>query len=499
MPVPTPSTLPDLHRAVVANAVDSLAGDPRVVGIAAAGSYADDEMDEFSDIDLVVAVEPAHHTAVMEERERMASRIGPLLASFTGEHVGEPRLLICLYGPPLLHIDLKFVALQDAAKRVDDPIVLWERDGRLTAALSECEARYPCPDLQWVEDRFWVWIHYAAAKVGRGEFIEAADFLSFLRSNVFGPLGKRQLGLRPAGVRRLEALAPKLADELKGTIAAPEAGPILVALHACVDLYRRIRSAIPVPIQMRTGAEVAAIEYVTEIERRLAIDASHGRFGLSKVSAPHLTLWKQQLRRVPVWVWEQTELETLVLAENKLSEVPEQIGSLKRLRMLDLGHNELTRVPSTLADLDGLTDFLYLHDNRLTWLPSSFERLSRLRYLNISENAFEILPEPVLSMASLIELRASDNRLASLPDSIGCLSRLRELHLRNNKLASLPQSIGDLQELRHIDLRGNPLTHLPAAIAALPRLEKLDLRWVPTLAPPAWFAILEARGCAVYR
>jgi predicted nucleotidyltransferase len=270
MPAPTPSTLPDLHRAFIANAVDKLAADSRVIGIAAAGSYADDEMDEFSDIDLVVAVEPAHHAAVMGDRKRMVSQIGPLLTSFTGEHVGEPRLLICLFGPPLLHVDLKFIPLEDAAKRVDDPVVLWERLGRLTAVMSEGEARYPCPDLQWVEDRFWVWIHYAAAKVGRGEFYEAAEFLSFLRSSVFGPLGKRQLGLRPTGVRRLEELAPELADELKRSVAASEARSILAAIHVCVDLYRRMRSADPVPIHMRTKAETGAMEYVTEIEQRLA-------------------------------------------------------------------------------------------------------------------------------------------------------------------------------------------------------------------------------------
>jgi hypothetical protein len=270
MPAPTPSTLPDLHRAFIAGAVDRLSADPRVVGIAAAGSYADNTMDEFSDMDLIVAVEPAHHGAVMEDRQRMASWMGPLLASFTGEHVGEPRLLICLYGPPLLHVDLKFVSLQDAAKRVDDPVVLWERVGRLTAVLSEGEARYPCPDRQWVEDRFWVWIHCVAAKAGRGEFLEAVEFLSFLRSNVFGPLGKRQLGLRPAGVRRLEASAPELADELKGTVAAPDAGSILAALRVCVDLYRRMRSADPIPIQTRTSAETAAIEYAAEIEQRHA-------------------------------------------------------------------------------------------------------------------------------------------------------------------------------------------------------------------------------------
>jgi len=58
----------------------------------------------------------------------------------------------------------------------------------------------------------------------------------------------------------------------------------------------------------------------------------------------HLNLCKKRLGRVPDSVWEQTELETLVLAENELSEVSEQISRLKRLRMLDLGHNQLTRV-----------------------------------------------------------------------------------------------------------------------------------------------------------
>jgi hypothetical protein len=73
--------------------------------------------------------------------------------------------------------------------------------------------------------------------------------------------------------------------------------------------------------------------------------------------------------------------------------------------MLDLGHNELTEVPDALGELDGLTDFLYLHDNRLTHLPPSIGRLTRLRYRNISENAFAALPNCVTEMAGLMELR----------------------------------------------------------------------------------------------
>jgi len=67
-------------------------------------------------------------------------------------------------------------------------------------------------------------------------------------------------------------------------------------------------------------------------------------------SLSELNLWKKQLGRVPDSVWEQTELESLVLAENVLSKVSEQIGRLKRIRMLDLGHNQLTWLPESLCN-----------------------------------------------------------------------------------------------------------------------------------------------------
>src|SRR6185369_14653149 len=227
-PVTLPSSLPESHREFLQRSVARLADDQRLVGVAAGGSFITKSMDEFSDLDLIIAVEPAHQAEVMSERMNIAASLGKLLAAFTGEHVGEPRVLICLYEEPLLHVDLKFVDLGDVAERVEDPAVLWERDECLSRALQQGRPEYPAPDPRWIEDRFWIWVHYAAAKIGRGELFEALDFLSFLRGTVLGPLGLRLARGRPAGVRKIETAAPEFAEKLRGTVAGYQAGIVFV-------------------------------------------------------------------------------------------------------------------------------------------------------------------------------------------------------------------------------------------------------------------------------
>ena len=263
------SAVPERHAAFLRTALARLRQDPRLVGVAAGGSYLTGTMDEFSDLDLVIAAEPEAYASVGRERQEIARGLGPLLAAFTGEHVGEPRVLICLYGPPLLHLDLKFVSLADAAQRVEDPAVWWERAGRLTAVLSGAPARYPEPDLQWIEDRFWVWVHYGAAKIGRGELFEAGDFLAFLRGQVLGPLSLRLRGARPSGVRRVELLAPDLADEMRSTLAGHDARSCALALRSAAEMYRRLRQALASSsLVRRSEAEQAAMAYLGDVSAR---------------------------------------------------------------------------------------------------------------------------------------------------------------------------------------------------------------------------------------
>lgn len=260
-----PTTALATHQSFISTALPHLAADKQLVGVAVAGSWAENAMDEFSDLDLIIAVEPEYVGQVMSERYSIASSLGKLLAAFTGEHVDEPRLLICLYDSPLLHVDLKFVSIADIGKRVDEPVVLWERDRRLSQALASSIGAYPLPDEQWIEDRFWIWIHYGTGKVARGELFEALDFISYLRSTVLGPLGLLRAGYKPSGVRRIEQLAPALAKTLKGTVALHERESCYLALERCIEIYRSLRSTTVV---CRKTAEEAAVAYLKVMHTR---------------------------------------------------------------------------------------------------------------------------------------------------------------------------------------------------------------------------------------
>jgi len=230
-----------LHEDFIEKALPILKKNERLTGVAAGGSWITNSMDEFSDLDLVILVIPEYFDSVMTERLAIAESLGKLLSAFTGEHVGEPRLLICLYGPPLLHVDLKFISASDIVNRVEDPIILWERNNQISKYIAQKPPKYPLPDLQWIEDRFWVWVHYAAAKLGRGEIFELIEFISFLRTNVIGPLILLKYGSTPSGVRRIEIKAKEDLPKLIKTVPEYNALSCAASLRTIISLYLDLR------------------------------------------------------------------------------------------------------------------------------------------------------------------------------------------------------------------------------------------------------------------
>lgn len=243
--------------------------DNSIIGLAVAGSWLTNELDEFSDLDLILVTKEI----ISNDKSKMlefANRFGNLLTGFTGEHVGEPRVLICLYDDPLLHVDIKFVTLEEFHSRIETPVILLDTDSQLQNVLLQSEAKFPYPDYQWIEDRFWIWVHYALLKIGRGEFFEAIDFFSAIRMMVLGPLLHIKNTNLPRGVRKVETQLNKedLAD-LKLTIPSHERQSLLNCLRNSVSLYRRLRSILftdEVKHQFKTEEKVMC--YFDEIASR---------------------------------------------------------------------------------------------------------------------------------------------------------------------------------------------------------------------------------------
>lgn len=250
--------LPEPFAGILDRLVAEARADPRIVGVTIGGSGADGTMDRWSDLDTVIVCADRDAAAAVQAACRdLAARLGPLVNAFTGEHVGEPRLLIALYDPPTIHVDLKVVGLEDLSERVEDGRVTWERDGAVSAACAASPALWPPVDPQWIEDRFWTWVHYLATKIGRGELLEAIDGLALLRSAALGPLIAVRDGRPASGVRRLEQLAPRDAEVLAATIGDHTAAGALQATRAAVDAYLALREHVEV--QRYDAAQAAAL------------------------------------------------------------------------------------------------------------------------------------------------------------------------------------------------------------------------------------------------
>ena len=241
--------------------------DEGVIGLAVAGSWLTNEIDSFSDLDLILVTQEK----ISGDKNKMleyAKRFGNFLSGFTGEHVGEPRVLICLYDNPLLHVDIKFLTLEEFGQRIETPVLLLDKAGQLKNILEQTEPKFPYPDYQWIEDRFWIWVHYALLKIGRGEYTEAFDFFGFLRMVVLGPLLHIRNGNLPRGVRKVETQLPsKDFDQLQATIPVYSRAALLDSLQHSVNLYRLLREELfSSAVNAQRDTEEKVMEYFEQIK-----------------------------------------------------------------------------------------------------------------------------------------------------------------------------------------------------------------------------------------
>ena len=259
-----------MFKEFVSNVIKVIKNDENVLGLAIGGSWITNEIDEFSDIDFVL-VTKNKLAPDADKMIRFAEQLGNLLNAFTGEHFGEKRLLVCLYDNPLLHVDLKFITPDELYERVENPIVVWEKDNILTEIIKNSEPNFPFVNFQWIEDRFWIWIHYTVSKIGRGEFFETLDAISYLRTNVIAQFLQIKNNHLPKGLRKAEKHFKE--DDLKkliSTVAEYDINSLFKSVEEIVQLYKDLREEIfPEYIKFQTRTEKRSLEYFNEIKNQI--------------------------------------------------------------------------------------------------------------------------------------------------------------------------------------------------------------------------------------
>ena len=125
--------------------------------------------------------------------------------------------------------------------------MLFTRDNRaLQQQLAKFSAHWPDMTPEWFESRAWIWLHYAVAKLGRGELFEAIGMLSFFREQVLGPMLHRRANLPQRGVRRIESRGIDPDGLLTSTLATHDRDSVSVAIRMALDAYITLRAdALP--------------------------------------------------------------------------------------------------------------------------------------------------------------------------------------------------------------------------------------------------------------
>lgn len=227
------------HQKFLETALPFLQSDTRIRGIVQA------RVAPASDFELILVSDADGLPGLKNEAGRIAERMGRLLVSFRDQNAR-----ICLYEEPLIGLRLRFVSAMELEEESAGE-VLWERDGSLSRMRAAPAKDFPSLDLQWMEDRFWVWVHSAALKLSRGELFGSLEILGLLHSRILGPLLKEMKGgTEPSSQSTLEAATIRQSVQ---------------SLKAAARHYLELREMLaPENLRRHRRAEMAAMRFLHE-------------------------------------------------------------------------------------------------------------------------------------------------------------------------------------------------------------------------------------------
>ncbi|KAK4240074.1 leucine-rich repeat-containing protein 28 [Achaetomium macrosporum] len=166
-----------------------------------------------------------------------------------------------------------------------------------------------------------------------------------------------------------------------------------------------------------------------------------------------------------------------------LATFPEEILELgDTLSGLDLSGTGLSSLPATLGSALPNLKIAYFSNCNFRAFPEALGSCPKLEIVNFRSNVMQQIPEDALP-PSLRVLGLTDNRLTRLPSSIGRCSRLQKCMLAGNQLRDLPPEMAQCQKLTMLRLSSNLLEALPAWLLSLPELAFLSFASNPCASP----------------
>jgi len=260
-------TLP--HKEFVEKTTATLISDKRLLGLAIGGSWMSGELDEFSDLDFYVLLSESALHLSLEDKRSIIAPLGKLLGCYHNGH--DARVIVSLYETALqpLHVDWKWISLQEFEIRVENPNILFEREGLLSQTIALYPSRgYQNPEIEKEEIRFWTWMHYVLGKIGRGEIIEAFDYLCEVRSILIGPLLLYKNKMVARRMRHAEQLPAADLAMLQKTI--PTSCTAICCFEATIHtivLFKELRQVLFLDYSKHNiDAEGACLRYAEHIK-----------------------------------------------------------------------------------------------------------------------------------------------------------------------------------------------------------------------------------------
>jgi hypothetical protein len=258
----------DMHLNLVKKAEICLKEDKGFLGMAIGGSWIDNKLDQFSDLDLYLIMDNALVLS-FEEKKEIQHKWGNLLTFYINGHDENVTVSLYDFAPDLLHVDCKWIYLEGFQKRVENPSIIFEKDRLLSNCIRDFPSEgYELPNFELNEMRFWSWMHYIFSKIGRGEIIEAYGYLCEVRNCCVGPMVLHKNALTPRRMRHAEHLPEADLKLIRKSIPINcDAKNCFDATIYMIELYKYTRdSLVNNSFVKNYAAEIACLRYAENIK-----------------------------------------------------------------------------------------------------------------------------------------------------------------------------------------------------------------------------------------